>query len=144
MAISLSILIAMAMAAMDFGYLLSTKLTLQNAVRQAGRYAVTGQCIAGSDGSCTQTRYNSVVKALQDSSLGMINANNTNDITMVCTNKGGGCPNNAGGPGDLVTISISYPYGFLSPILASFFPSHSYTIKVGTAFINEPFPPSAS
>jgi Flp pilus assembly protein TadG len=144
MAISLSILVAMAMAAMDFGYLLCTKLTLQNAVRQAGRYAVTGQCTTDSNGSCSQTRYNSVIQTLEDSSLGMINSSNTGDVMMACTNKGGGCPNNAGGPGDLVTISISSPYGFLSPILASFFPNHAYTVKVGTAFTNEPFPPSAS
>ena len=144
MALCLSILVAMAMATMDFGYLLCTKLTLQNAVRQAGRYAVTGQCITDGNGSCSQTRYNSVIQTLQDSSLGMINSSNTSDITMTCSNKGGGCPNSAGGPGDLVTISISYPYSFLSPILASFFPSHAYTIKVGTAYTNEPFPPAAS
>ena len=58
-AISLMLLVSFSMAAMDFGYLFSQKLTLQNAVRQAGRYAITVQCVTGSNGSCSITRYNS-------------------------------------------------------------------------------------
>ena len=143
-ALSLMLLLVFSMAAMDFGYLFSQKLTLQNAVRQAGRYAITGQCITGSNGSCSVTRYNSVVQTLQNTSLGYLNTSNTGDVSMTCTNEGGGCPNSAGGPGDLVTISVSYPYTFLSPMLAAFFPSHAYTIKVGASFTNESFPPSAS
>src|ERR1700761_3239598 len=89
-AISLSLLLMLAMATMDFGYLFYTKLTLQNAVRQADRYAVTGQCISGSDGTCTQTRYNSIVATLQDNSLGLLNSGNSADISLACTNNGGG------------------------------------------------------
>jgi Flp pilus assembly protein TadG len=143
-ALSLSLLLLLTFGAIDFGYLFSTKVTLQNAVRQAGRYAITGQCITGTDGSCSQSRYNSIVKALQDNSLGFLNTSNASDISITCTNNGGGCPSNAGGPGDLVTISVAYPYGFLSPLLAAFFPSHAYTIRVSSAFTNEPFPPTAS
>lgn len=143
-AISLSILLVLAMATIDFGYLFFTKLTLQNAVRQADRYAVTGQCISGSDGTCTQTRYNSIIATLQDNSLGLLNAGNTGDVSVTCTNDGGGCPNNAGGPGDLITISVSYPYSFLSPLLAAFFPGHAFTVGVSATSLNEPFPPSAS
>ena len=143
-AISLSLLLVLAMATMDFGYMFYTKLTLQNAVRQADRYAVTGQCFTVGDGTCSQTRYNSIVSTLQDNSLGLLNAGNTSAISLACTNNGGGCPNNAGGPGDLVTISVAYPYTFVSPMLAAFFPSHAYTIKVSSTSMNEPFPPSAS
>jgi Flp pilus assembly protein TadG len=143
-AISLSLLLMLAMATMDFGYLFYTKLTLQNAVRQADRYAVTGQCTTGSDGTCTQTRYNSIVATLQDNSLGLLNTGNSADVSLACTNNGGGCPNNAGGPGDLITINVSYPYSFVSPVLGAFFPGHAYTIKVSSTSMNEPFPPGAS
>ncbi len=143
-AISLFLLLVLTMAAIDFGYLFSTKVTLQNAIRQAGRYAITGQCITGGDGSCSQSRYNSIVQTLQSNSLGFLNTSNTSDISISCTNNGGGCPNNAGGPGDLITISVAYPYGFLSPLLSPFFPSHAYTIRVSSAFTNWPFPPTAS
>jgi Flp pilus assembly protein TadG len=143
-AISLFLLLVFTMAAIDFAYLFSTKVTLQNAVCQAGRYAITGQCITGTDGSCSQSRYNSIVKRLQDNSLGFLNTTNTSDISIACTNNGGGCPNSAGGPGDLITISVAYPYGFLSPLLSAFFPSHAYTIRLSSAFTNEHFPPTAS
>ncbi len=143
-AISMFLLVLFTMAAIDCGYLFCTKLTLQNAVRQAGRYAITGQCITGSNGSCSETRYNSVITTLLTTSDGFLNASNAGDITISCTNEGGGCPNNTGGPGDLVTISVAYPYGFISPLMGAFFTSHAYTIKVSATFTNEPFPPTMS
>lgn len=143
-ALSLSLLLLLIMVTIDFGYLFSTKLTLQNAVRQAGRYAITGQCVQ-SNGSCSLTRYNSIVQTLEAASLGVVNSNNAGSVvTISCNNQGGGCPNGAGGPGDVVTISVNYPYHFLSPVLAPFFHGSSYTIKVSAAFANEMFPPTQS
>ena len=69
-AISLSVFLLLVLATIDFGYLYSTKVTLQNAVRQGGRYAVTGQCITGTDGTCSQSRYNSIVQTVETASLG--------------------------------------------------------------------------
>jgi Flp pilus assembly protein TadG len=140
-AISLSIFLLLVLGTVDFGYLFSTKVTLQNAVRQAGRYAITGQCITGSDGSCSKSRYNSIVQILENTSLGLLNSS---EINLTCTNNGGGCPNNAGGPGDIVTITVTYPYHFMTGPIGAFFPSHSYTLKVSAAFTNEIFPPSES
>src|ERR1035441_2377106 len=74
MAISLSLLLLLVMGTTDFGYLFSTKVTLQNAVRQGGRYAITGQCIPGSGGSCSLTRYNSIMQTVQDAALGRLNS----------------------------------------------------------------------
>jgi Flp pilus assembly protein TadG len=144
MAFAATVLLTLMMATIDFGWMFSNKMTLQNAVRQAGRYAITGQCIESS-GTCTETRYNSVVTTLENYSLGLINNNNfASVVTMTCTNQGGGCPDNAGGPGDIVTIQVNYPYQFLTPFLAPLFPNHAYTIKVSSAFTNEPFSPSQS
>ena len=141
-AISVSVLFLLVMGTVDFGFLLSTKLTLQNAVRQAGRYAITGQCVVAGDGTCN--RYTSVTQKLQQSSLGLLNNNNTGDVTISCANFGGGCPNNAGGPGDVVTISVSYPYHFISPLVGVIFRYQPYNIRVSAAFTNEAFPPNAS
>jgi Flp pilus assembly protein TadG len=144
-ALAFSVFLLLIMATIEFGYMFSSKLTLQNAVRQAGRYAITGQCITGSNGTCSITRYNSVLQTLETYSGGLLNSANVGaDVTLSCTNQGGGCPNSAGGPGDLVTISVSYPYPFVTPVIAPFFPSHKYTIKVSAAFANEPFPPGQS
>ncbi len=140
-AISLSIFLLLVMGTIDFGYLFCTKLTLQNAVRQGGRYAITGQCITGSDGSCSKTRYNSIMQTIEDTSLGMVKST---EIRISCTDKGGGCPNLAGGPGDVVNITVTHPYQFLTGMIQVFFPGQSYTLTVSSAFTNEVFPPSES
>jgi len=143
-ALSLSVFLLLVLGTIDFGYLCYTKVTLQNAVRQAGRYAITGQCITGSSGSCSESRYNSIVQTLQTGSTGLLNSSNTGDISITCTNAGGGCPSGAGGPGDLVVITVTYPYHFLTGPAAAFFPNKSYTITVSASFANEMFPPSDS
>ena len=144
-AFSVSLFLLLVMATFDFAYMTFAKLTLQNAVRQAGRYAITGQCITGSGGSCSQTRYNSILQTLEDVSIGLLNSSNVNSYANItCSNQGGGCPNGAGGPGDVVTISVTYPYPFITPLIAPFFPNRSYSIRVSSAFTNEAFPPSQS
>jgi Flp pilus assembly protein TadG len=144
MAFILSLFILLLMGIIEFGSLFSNKLTLQNAVRQAGRYAITGQCVE-SNGSCSLSRYNSILQVLETNSIGIINSGNVgSDVSITCTNGGGGCPNGAGGPGDIITIQVTYPYPFVTPLIAPMFPNHSYTIKVSSAFTNEPFPPSQS
>ena len=140
-AISLSLFLILVLGTIDFGYLYSTKLTLQNAVRQGGRYAITGQCITDGNGNCTMTRYNSILQTVESYSLGLLTSSN---ITITCTDEGGGCPSGAGGPGDIVTIKVTYPYNFLSGPIEAFFPGKTYTITVSSAFTNEPFPPSSS
>src|SRR5271167_390711 len=130
-AISLSLFLILVLGTIDFGYLYSTKLTLQNAVRQGGRYAITGQCITDGNGNCTMTRYNSILQTVESYSLGLLTSSN---ITITCTDEGGGCPSGAGGPGDIVTIKVTYPYNFLSGPIEAFFPGKTYTITVSSAF----------
>lgn len=144
-AISLSVFLLLAMGTIDFAFMFSHKLTLQNAVRQAGRYAITGQCVAGSNGTCSLSRYNSILTALENASEGLLNSGNVaSDVTMTCTNEGGGCPNPAGGPKDVVTIQVAYPYNFITPLIAPFFKNQPLTIKVSSSFTNEQFPPGQS
>ena len=140
-AISLSIFLLLVLGVIDFGYLYSTKVTLQNAVRQGGRYAITGECITGSDGSCSQTRYNSILQTVENASLGRLNSS---QISITCQDEGGGCPNGAGGPGDVVTITVTYPYNFMTGPIGKFFPSKSYTLTISSTFTNEIFQPSQS
>jgi Flp pilus assembly protein TadG len=144
-AISLSVFLLLAMGVVDFAFMFSHKLTLQNAVRQAGRYAITGQCITGSNGTCSLSRYNSILNNLETASDGYINAGNVSSVvTITCTNEGGGCPNPAGGPKDIVTIQVAYPYHFITPLIAPFFHNQPLTINVSSSFTNEQFPPGQS
>ena len=143
-AISLSIFLLLAMGTIDFAFMFNNKLTLQNAVRQAGRYAITGNCIQGANG-CSLSRYNSIIQTLENASDGLINANNVStDVIITCIPQGGGCPNRAGGPGDAVVLKVAYPYNFLTPLVGPFFKNKPLTINVSATFTNQPFPPGQS
>ncbi len=131
-AVSFALFLLVMISIMDLSYLFFVKLTLQNAARQGGRYAITGQAISG------QSRYNSILKTVEDTSLGLATSSNT----AICS-ASGGC-SNAGGPSDTVTITVTYNYGFLTSLIAHYFNGGSYTIKVSSSFKNEAFPPSQS
>lgn len=116
----------------DFSYVYLYKMELQNAVRQAGRYAITGQAMSG------VSRYSSILQKVSDLSQGLANSSNT----TVCS-ANGGC-GNAGGPGDVVTVTVTYPYPLHTPLMRVFFTNGKYTIKVSSSFTNEAFPPDQS
>lgn len=128
-AISALVFLLVVFAIIDFSFLYFAKLTLQNAARQAGRYAITGQAMQG------QTRYASIMQTAQNFGLGFVTSSNTTICSSV-----GGC-GSGGGPNETVTITITYPYKFITPLVATFFSNGSYTITVSSTFKNEPFPP---
>ena len=129
-ALSATVFLLMVFAVIDFSYFYFTKLTLQNAVRQAGRYAITGQAMT------SKTRYASILQTVENSSMGFA----TNSNTTICSALGG-C-SSGGGPGDTITITVTYQYKFLTPFVAVFFTNGAYTFSVSSTFKNEPFPPS--
>src|ERR1039457_1517844 len=82
-AIAAMVFLLLLFATIDFGYLYYVKVTLQHAVRQAGRYAITGNCSAGTNcflGGSTN-RYNSIIQVALTYSFGLITASN---ISITC------------------------------------------------------------
>jgi Flp pilus assembly protein TadG len=127
-----SVFFVLLIAIFDFSYLYLYKMELQNAVRQAGRYAITGQALP------SMNRYSSIMQTVSNLSQGLANSGNT----TVCSNTGG-C-GSAGGPGDVVTVTVNYDYHFHTPLVNRFFTNGKYTIKVSSSFANEAFPPDQS
>jgi len=127
-----SVFFFLLIAIFDFSYLYMYKMELQNAVRQAGRYAITGQAMA------SMNRYSSILQTVSNLTSGVANSNNT----TVCSSTGG-C-GNAGGPGDVVTVTVNYDYKFHTPLVSKFFTNGKYTITVSSSFKNEAFPPDQS
>ena len=133
----------------DFGFLFYAKVTLQNAVRQAARYAITGNCTDGTGcfGNGTGNRYNTIVTTVRNFGFAVPPTN----ITVTCLQ--GSCPSysncgnqdagNAGGPGDTVQVSASYTFRpvIIGPFLRLGFGSSSYPFTVSATFKNETFPP---
>jgi Flp pilus assembly protein TadG len=122
-------------ALIDLGRWYWIRETLENAVRQAGRYAVTGQSSNG------YTRVQSIEMVAQNAAAGLenltITVSSSPDALTSWT------ANSAGGPGDFVKVEIQAPLGFFTPGIARYFgPSGSNTIDDAVAFRNENFPAS--
>ena len=122
-------------AVFDFARLFYAEMTLQNAVREAGRYAVTGNHLPDPQHSGRNlSRVNSIVQVAQQAALGL-------SVSGIQISSAGGGSGSAGGPGDTVTISLTTTLQLMTPIVAQFFPHGTYTFTVSVSFKNEPFPP---
>jgi Flp pilus assembly protein TadG len=120
----------------DFGRLFFVETTLQNALRQAGRYAITGnhQPDPKHQGQ-TLSRVDSIIQVAQQAAIGI----DVTDIKISSVNGGAG---SAGGPGDTVIISLTSDVKLITPVIAAFFKNGTYTFTVSVRLKNEPFPPS--
>lgn len=143
-ALCAAIFITFMFATINFGYLFYTRVTLQNAVRQGARYAITGNCTSGTCfNGASGDRLTSIIQVVQNYSF---NLNPT--ITVSCVTGISTCPSyaggtgtteNAGGPGD--TVQVSAQYTFAPVFLKNIFPSGGYTYTVSAVFKNELFQP---
>ena len=123
-------------ACMEFAVMFNVQMTLESAVRAAGRYAITGNHLPDPlHSGQTLSRVASITKIAQQEAMGL-------DVSgIVISSKVGGV-GNAGGPGDTVTISLTSSVPILAPMFAQFFLNGKYTMTSEVSFRNEPFPPS--
>src|SRR5271157_3522972 len=141
-ALAASIFLMLLFAVIDFGYFFYVKVTLQNAVRQAGRYAITGTCTAGTNCFVNGSgdRYNSIVQVALNYSFNRITAAN---VTITCLpppiGQVGGCGygGGAGGPGDTVMITATYTWNPITALISKFFMNGTYMFSVSSTFKNE-------
>ena len=135
-ALAASIFFLLIFAALEFAMLLSAQMTLQNAVRQAGRYAITGNHLPDPNHQGQNlSRIASIQQVAQDAAMGL-NVSNIQISSVL------GGSNNAGGPGDTVTISLSANLPLITPVISQYFNNGTFTTTVSVAFKNEPFPPA--
>jgi len=120
----------------DFGRLFFMQETLQYAVREAGRYAVTGQ------NNGTTNRLASIQQVIQNNTSGIT----INNIDIKSINSAGVVTDgSAGGPRDTVVITLTTAIKLITPMIGRYFgPSQTYTSTVSVSFMNEPFNPSQS
>ena len=134
----------------DFSWALFNQMNVQDAVREAGRYAATGNHITGANGS-TVSRVGSIVQVLDSYAIG--NGVSIQQISIssvyggsVTYNEGSGSfsgTGNAGGPGDTVTITATCAAPMLTTFIGKFFSSDSrYHFTASSTFRNEPILPS--
>jgi len=120
---------------MDFARLFYVELTLQNAVRQAGRFAITGNHMPDPQHQGQNlSRVNSIIQVAQNAADGL-------DVSAIQVSSLGGGNGSAGGPGDTVTISLTTNLKLMTSFVAQYFTNGTYTFTVSVSFKNEPFPP---
>ena len=132
-ALAIPILLLLIFGIVDVGRVLFAHMTFQHAVREAGRFAVTGRTSPGTGG--THPRLDSIIQVVvNDSQPFLLTAG---DVQI---SSAGGGSGSAGGPGDRVTIHVAHSVRLLTPLIGVFFPNGSFLVDVSTTFRNEPFP----
>lgn len=124
----------------DFSAMMWANLTMQHAVREGARYAVTGQTALDPNQGAPQ-RYRAVLEKIHDSSLGVFDMSGAQVITWV---NGTSQPNGAGmfgTAGDIVVIQVNCNWPLLTPVVAAFFKSTGgkYRFSVAATMRNEAF-----
>jgi len=119
----------------DFGRLFYTQLTLQSAVREASRLTVTGNLLPDPESPGDYlNRIDSIIQMVHNMAPGFQFEENGIEII------GPGGAGDPGGPGDLVTIRVTYSVDLLTPLVKPFFTGGKHTFTISMISKNEPFP----
>jgi len=123
-------------AVIDFGRMFFTQMNIQSAVQEAGRFASTGNHLPDPNKpGQTLSRIDSIIATAQKAAYGA-------NITSVQISSLQGGQGSAGGPGDIVTVSLTTNLQLMTPMVARYFVSGIYSFNSSATFKNEPFSPS--
>jgi Flp pilus assembly protein TadG len=125
------------LAVFDFGRLFFVQMSLQQAVREAGRFASTGNHLSDPKHPGTSlSRVNSIIAEAEQATLMGASISSAQVSSLA------GGTGSAGGPGDTVTVSLTTNLKLMTPVIGRFFPNGTYTFTSTATFKNEPFSPS--
>jgi Flp pilus assembly protein TadG len=132
MAIVFPLLMLLVCGILDFSLMFRSRLTIQHAVREAVRFAVTGNTLNDPQSGTPMARVDAIKSKIIQNAVALdVDVNN---ITVT--------PANGGGPGDVVTVSAAFSYEFATPLIKPIFPGGRYDFTVRSSMKNEPFLPS--
>ena len=128
------------MAIVEFSHLLYSKVTLQHALRTAGRYMVTGQT--------TKDQNNADIP--RDQKVHDIFCANIIAAGVICPDLAqfifkcpslpSDCKKPGGGSEQTVVVTVNLTKPTLMPFFSRFFPAGGVPFKLSTTWKNEPFP----
>lgn len=137
LAVVLSVFLAILFTIFDFAIFGYVNLTMQHAVREGSRYAVTGR--SDLDPQSTGDRKAAVVQKIRDSSMGLFDRVSS-EADIIVTDPAGNPVTGFGAPGDIVVIRMNCAWPPLSPFSAVAL-GGDYQFQVGSTMRNEFFPP---
>lgn len=138
MAIIAPVFLLVLVAIIELSMMFFATLTMQYAVREASRFAITGR--SSETGAANQQRYNSVIAKIRDNAMGMcdqgtpvISVNGTQYSSKTYSN------GMFGAPGDIVVIQLDCSWPVTTPLLSSMFTKGVYQYTVAATMRNEMF-----
>jgi len=137
-AIVAPVVIFLLIAIVDLCTLFWVNLTMQYAVREGARYAVTGR--SDLDPAPTNDkRYRAVIEAIRENSMGLFD-----QVAPRINNVNYGDPtayNDAmfGKPGEIFVLRIDCAWPLMTPVLRPFFANGKYHFSVAATMRNEAF-----
>ena len=128
----------------QFGIMFWVDLTMQYAIREGARFAITGQ---GQDPDpSNEQRYQAIIRTIKENSIGLYDRVQP----VIATSINGGPlqsygdpaqynPGMFGGPGDIVTLQLNCTWPITIPLVFPYFPSGNYDFSVAATMRNEAF-----
>lgn len=140
MAIIAPVFLLVLLALAELSLMFFATLTMQYAVREGARYAITGQCNLD-PATSNQQRYNAVIQSMRDNSLGFYDRLAPKiSVNGVGYAASGYNSTMFGTAGDIVVIQLTSSWPVTTPLLSQFFKDGKYTFVVGATMRNEYFP----
>ena len=136
-AVTASLFLLLLLMVLDFSLYSFAKATMQHAVREGARYAITGQ--ADLDPESEGSRKRAVIQKIQGNSMGFFDKIMTvSDIKV--TDSDGSPVSGFGVPGESVVITLDCQWPILSPFTQAILSKTHYKFSVHTSMRNESFP----
>lgn len=140
MAIIAPVFLLILLSLIELSMMFFATLTMQYAVREGARYAITGQSNLD-PASSNQQRYNAIVFSIKDNSLGMFDKLGTvisvNGTSYASTAYNSGM---FGAPGSINVVQLDSDWVVTTPFLSSLFTNGKYHFAVAATMRNEYFP----
>lgn len=125
-------------AIVEFSYLFYVKLTLQHALREAGRYMITGRTMKDDEGTSV-SRSKAVLEVFCNHLIGtgLSCPDLGPQFNITCLD--GPCSEPAGGPGQTVMVTATFEKAPFTPLIASLLPQGAASFQLSTTWKIEPF-----
>ena len=130
-------------AIIEFSHLLYTQVSLQNALRSAGRYMVTGR--TGQDGSGNNIPRDQMIHNIFCSNLFAVGipCPSGSAFQFTCLDPLPATACSGGGPDQTVMVTVNLNKPALIPFFSQFFPTGGVPFTLSTTWRNEPFSPTS-
>lgn len=138
------VLLFLLFVVVDFGVLFWVNLTMQYAVREGARYAVTGQSNLDPNSKNPQ-RYLAIVQEIKNSSMGLYNmvapsyVITINGAAQNYSSSASYSSGMFGNPGDIVVLQLNCTWPLMTPFIQPLFRNGIYSFTVAATMRNEGF-----